>query len=259
MTKQPNEKMLKQVYLLMMKTLNHISNVQEEIDYYRKVDYRNWSDNDFFETMSEVIFYSNLRRPTVNQKLPAIKEAFSDFDIGKVASYTKKDIKRLKQTPKIIHNMDRIKATVKNAKTFQKIIKQYGSFLNYLDTFIDKEDFDGLIEDLVKRFGYIGWINVYDFLKEMGLPFIKPDRNIRRVFFRLGLTKSDKPTDEIIEGCQKIAKVIGEAVNERLCVVNCVLWTFGHSICTKRKPRCARCNLTFCRFYSTTVSCLSKR
>ena len=108
----------------------------------------------------------------------------------------------------------------------------------------------------MKGFGYIRWINVYDFLKELCLPFIKPDSNIRRVFYRLGLTKSEKETDEIIFACQEIGKIMGETVNERLCVVNCVLWHFGHNICTKKKPRCNECNLTFCQFYSTIPSSL---
>lgn len=246
---------LKQIYSLIYKQLENLPRFQEEINYYRTVDCRIWSNNDFFQTLSEVIFYSNLPRETVNHKLPAIKEAFSNFDIDKVAGYTNKDIQRLKRISGIIHHEGRLKATVKNAKEFQKIIRKHGLFLNYLDTFIE-EDFGGLIEDLVERFDYIGWINVYDFLKELCLPFIKPDTNIRRVFYRLGLTKSDKDTNEIISSCQEIGKLMGETVNERLCVVNCVLWHFGRSICTKKKPRCTECNITFCQFYRTIPSSL---
>ena len=240
---------LKQIYNLIYKQLEDLPHFQEEIDYYRTVDYRKWTNKKFFKTMSEVTFYSNLPRETVNHKLPAIRKAFSGFSIDKVAGYTNKDIQRLKRTPGIIHNIPRIKATVKNAKEFKKIIKEYGSFLGYLDSFIGINNFNGLIKDLVERFDYIGWINVYDFLKELCLPFIKPDSNIRRIFYRLGLTKSEKETDEIIDACQEIGKLMGEAVNEQLCIVDCVLWYYGHNICMKRKPLCDECNLTrFCEY-----------
>ena len=99
---------LKQIYSLIYKQLENLPRFQEEINYYRTVDCRKWNNNDFFQTISEVIFYSNLPRETVNHKLLAIKEAFSDFDIDKVAGYTKKDIQRLKRTPGIIHHEGRL-------------------------------------------------------------------------------------------------------------------------------------------------------
>ena len=79
MPEQPDKKTLRQVYLLMPEELNQNKNFVKELDDYRKVDYKTWEDNDFFETISEVIFYSNLPRETVNHKLPAIEKAFTNF------------------------------------------------------------------------------------------------------------------------------------------------------------------------------------
>ena len=239
---------LKQIYTLIYKQLENLPRFQEEINYYRTVDYRKWENNDFFKHLVRAIF-TGIRNDVIMERWSAITKAFSNFDIHRVAKYTEKDVKRLMKNKKIIRYEGKIKAAVSNAKKMEEIIKEYGSFVNYINSF---EKPDELIEKLQEGFDFIGEINVYEFAKEIGLPFIKPDKQITRVFLRLALIDEKATPKEILE----IGKEIAQTMNERPCVVDCVLWTFGREICG-RKPICETCNLTaLCQFYPTIPSSL---
>lgn len=212
-----------------------IPNVEEKLDYYRKLDCKSWDDRDFFEVLTGAVF-TGIREEIIESKGSAIKAAFSNFDIKKVARYGEKDFAKLMNNSDIIRHKGRIKATITNARKMKEIVKEYGSFLDYINSF---EKSDELIADLQEQFDFIGDINVYEFLKELGLPFIKPERQIKKVFLRLGLVSEKASEDEII----RVGKDIAKAVKERPCVVDWVFWSFGSKVC-KKKPDCRKCWLT---------------
>jgi len=246
-------KPLKEIYTLIVETLKTTTpNTIKDMEHYRTVDYHNWNDNYFLETMAQVIFTSTLDWDIVKNKWEAIGRAFACFDVNKVAGFTENGVKQILETPNTIPNPRHVRGIIKNAKQMQEIIKEYGSFANYICFY----PYD-LKQDLLERFYGLGLKGeqkvVLDFMKEMGFPVIKDDKHIRRVLYRLGVTDSEDVNQEEI---LKIGKVIAQTMNEKACVVDCVLWTFGREVCTKRKPRCTGCKLTFCRFRSTMGSCL---
>ena len=210
---------LKKTYDLMLESLRNVMDIDEELDYYRTLDITALSDNDFFKHLARAIF-TGIRNNVITDRWPAITKAFSNFDIHRVAKYTEKDVKRLMKNPKIIRHEGRIRATISNAKKMEEIIREYGSFADYISSF---EKPDELIEKLQEEFEFIGEVNVYEFVKEVGLPFIKPDKQIRRVFLEFGLINEKASSEEIVE----IGKTIDEAVKEKPAVVDCVIWNFG--------------------------------
>jgi len=215
------------------------------LDYYRKLDCKGWDDRDFFEVLTGAVF-TGIREEIIESKWLAIKAAFSNFDFKKVARYGEKDFVKLMNKSDIIRHKGRIKATITNARKMKEVVKEYGSFLDYINSFQKSDD---LIADLQEQFDFIGEINVYEVLKEFGMPYIKPERQIKKVFVRLGLTSEKASEDEII----KVGKDIAKAVNERPCVVDWVLWSFGRKVC-KIKPDCEKCSLTeICKFPSMLV------
>ena len=231
---------LKKIYHNILKKLLVNPDSVKDIEYYRTVNYHNWKDEDFLETMALVIFSTTLDWDIVKRKWKAIKIAFSNFNVGDIASYTEKDVKRLLKTPDTIPNRPKIRGIIQNAKEMQEVISEYGSFANYICFY----PYD-LKEDLIDKFKFIGEKVVLDFMKEMGFPVIKDDKHIRRLLYRLGFIPSEDVNQEEI---LKIGKVMAQTVNERACVIDCVLWTFGRQICS-RKPRCETCNLTaLCQF-----------
>ena len=228
---------LKEIYTLIIESLKAtITDIDKSIMYYRTVDYHNWDDNDFLETMAQVIFASSLDWEIVEKKWSAIKQAFACFDLETVANYTNKDVNVLMKKPDIIKHKQRIKNIIQNAKEMQQVVREYGSFTNYI-CFYPRD----LKQDLMERFHGLGERTVLDFMKEMGFPVIKDDEHIRRVFYRLGLTNSeDVEQKEVL----RVGKEIAIASGERMPVIDCVFWSFGHYICKDDKPECKKCKLT---------------
>lgn len=196
--------------------------IEDELDYYRKLNYKSWSDDKIVSVMARTVFTAGFKDKTVEDRWPAITKAFSNFDIHKVAKYSEKDVQRLMKNPNIIRYEGKIRAVIANAKKMEEIIKEYGSFANYINNFSSPSE--NLVEELWKiKFKWIREVGIYEFVKEMGFPFIKPDRQIRKVFLRFGLIDKEASPEEIVQK----GKAMAEAVNERPCVVDCVLWHFG--------------------------------
>ena len=238
MPKPKSKESLKEIYTLIVETLKAVMpNVEEKLGYYRNLDCKDWSDRDFFEVLTRSVF-TGIREDIIERKWSAIKTAFSDFDFTKVAKFSAEE---LMNKPDIIQHQGRIRATVNNAKKMRETVSKYGSFLDYINSFKKPDD---LIANLQEEFEFIGEVNVFEFLKELGLPFIKPDRQVRKVFLRLGLI-GEKASPEEVDG---IGKVMAKTVKEKPAVVDCAVWHFGREIC-KAKPDCERCSLIkFCNF-----------
>ena len=67
------------------------------------------------------------------KKREAFQQAFEGFDIDRVAAYTDKDRDRLLQDAGIIRNRLKINATIHNARGFQTIRDECGSFKTWLE------------------------------------------------------------------------------------------------------------------------------
>lgn len=73
---------------------------------------------------------------TVLRKREGYREAFHDFDVDKVAAMTAEDVDRLKTSGNIVRNRLKIVSAIKNARLFIEIQKEYGSFYDYLRSFL---------------------------------------------------------------------------------------------------------------------------
>src|SRR5690606_646760 len=73
---------------------------------------------------------------TILRRRSAYKEAFSDFDVDKVAAYTAQDVDALLQDSGIIKHRNKIESTITNAQLFKKVQAEFGSFYDYLYTFL---------------------------------------------------------------------------------------------------------------------------
>ena len=73
---------------------------------------------------------------TILKRRDAYRNAFADYNAEKVAKMTEQDVERLMQDSGIIRNRKKIEATLSNARHFLEIQKEFGSFCNYLRTFL---------------------------------------------------------------------------------------------------------------------------
>lgn len=76
---------------------------------------------------------------TILKKRENYRKAFAQFNPKKVAKFTDSDIEILLKNPGIVRNKGKIKAAVENAKLFLIIQEEYGSFYNFLYSFMPNQ------------------------------------------------------------------------------------------------------------------------
>lgn len=146
-----------------------------------------YDDRRQFEYLLLEVMQCGLNWDLVINKREVFRKCFDNFNYDKIAAYTDKDIERILNTPKMIKSPRKIVAIINNAKHFQKIRKEYGSFCNYIWGFSDgktilydkhNEGFipvsnglsDTISQDLKKRgFKYLGTVVIYSHLQACGI------------------------------------------------------------------------------------------
>ena len=73
---------------------------------------------------------------TILKKRENYRKAFERFRVEKIAHYNQRDVKRLLGDAGIVRNRLKIAATIANAKAFLAVRKEFGSFDNYLWSFV---------------------------------------------------------------------------------------------------------------------------
>jgi len=73
---------------------------------------------------------------TILRKRDGYRQNFAHFDASKVAHFSDDDIERIAQDPSIIRHKGKVKAAVSNAGIFLSLQKEFGSFYNYLYSFM---------------------------------------------------------------------------------------------------------------------------
>lgn len=96
-------------------------------------------DNILFEFLILESAQAGLSWITILRKREGYRKAFSDFNYKKIAKYTDQDVERLLEDPGIIRNKLKITSTINNAKKFMEIKKEFGSFYNYLYSFLPQQ------------------------------------------------------------------------------------------------------------------------
>ncbi|MDO8566096.1 MAG: DNA-3-methyladenine glycosylase I [Candidatus Moranbacteria bacterium] len=106
---------------------------------------------------------------TVLKKRAAYKKAFANFNVKKVAQFTKHDVKKLMQNAGIIRNRLKIEAAISNAQIFITLQKEYGSFSEYVWSWKD-QDAKLLSADMRKRgFRFFGPTICHAYIQAVGI------------------------------------------------------------------------------------------
>jgi DNA-3-methyladenine glycosylase I len=93
-------------------------------------------DKKMFEFLVLESAQAGLSWLTILRRREGYRKAFADFDAQKVAQMTQNDVERLMQDTGIIRNRNKIQSTIANAQYFLEIQRVYGSFCNYLKSFL---------------------------------------------------------------------------------------------------------------------------
>jgi DNA-3-methyladenine glycosylase I len=144
-------------------------------------------DRVFFEFLTLEGAQAGLSWSTILAKRGNYRKAFADFDPAKVARFTPAKVEKLLQDPGIVRNRLKVEGTVKNAKAFLAVQKEFGSFDKYVWRFVGGKpkrnyptalkavpastpESDALSKDLKKRgFTFVGSTIMYAFMQATGL------------------------------------------------------------------------------------------
>jgi DNA-3-methyladenine glycosylase I len=112
-------------------------------------------DAGFLEAAARIIFMGGLNRQVVDNKWPAIREAFLGFDVPRVAAFGEADIARLAADDRVIKYQAKLQAVVDNALEMDHIAAQQGSFGSWLDDLVATAGPAAAAAELSRRFRYI--------------------------------------------------------------------------------------------------------
>jgi DNA-3-methyladenine glycosylase I len=144
-------------------------------------------DRALFEFLLLETFQAGLSWITILRKRENFRRAFDDFDYNEIALYDEKKYADLLGDEGIVRNRLKIRAAIGNARAFQAVQEEFGSFSNYLWAFVDNKPIvnnwktleelpaktelsDRISKDLKKRgFSFVGSTVVYAFLQAVGV------------------------------------------------------------------------------------------
>ena len=144
-------------------------------------------DRGQFEFLMMEVMQCGLNWTMMMKKREIFRSCFDNFEYDKIAKYTEEDVDRILEVPGMIKSRRKIEAIINNAKCFQKIREEFGSFDLYLWAYSDGKTIlynkhgDGYIpvsnglsdeisKDLKKRgFKYLGTVTVYSHLQACGM------------------------------------------------------------------------------------------
>lgn len=144
-------------------------------------------DKTLFEFLILETFQAGLSWITILRKRENFRQAFDNFDYEKIAKYDQAKIDSLLQNEGIIRNRLKIHSAITNAKAFMDIQKEFGSFSNYIWSFVNNKPIkntlkshkdatattplsDALSKDLKKRgFKFVGSTVVYAHMQATGM------------------------------------------------------------------------------------------
>lgn len=141
----------------------------------------NLTDKYLLEILILESFQAGLSWECVLNKREAFRKSYDDFDIEKIIHYDEEKINELLSNKNIIRNKLKINASINNAKIFKNIVKEFGSFKNYLATFSNNKIIyetdkttntlsDNISKDLIKRgMKFVGSTIIYSYLQAIGL------------------------------------------------------------------------------------------
>jgi len=146
-----------------------------------------YDDRLLFELLNLEGAQAGLSWYTILKKRDNYRKAFDNFKAEKIITYDEKKIDELLHNEGIVRNKLKINAVITNAKAFLKVVEDFGSFRDYIWSFVDgkpiqnqfkdlsevpvtTEISDKMSKELKKRgFKFVGPTICYSFMQAAGL------------------------------------------------------------------------------------------
>ena len=144
-------------------------------------------DRQMFEHLTLECLQCGLSWGLMLKKREIFRQCFENFEYDKIAVYGEEDVHRILNTEGMLKSERKVRAVINNARCYQKIREEFGSFCDYLWAYTDgktilyKGHADGKIpvsnglsdkisRNLKKRgFKFVGAITIYSHLQACGV------------------------------------------------------------------------------------------
>ena len=145
------------------------------------------NDRGLFEFLILEGAQAGLSWSTILNKREAYRNAYDRFDVAKVARYGNSKVRALLRNPGIVRNRLKILASIQNARAFEAVQDEFGSFDSYIWRFVDgrpkqnrwasvgsmpatTRESDAMSKDLKGRgFKFVGPTICYAFMQAVGM------------------------------------------------------------------------------------------
>jgi len=122
------------------------------------------SDQKYFEILCLCLLQAGLNWGSIRKHWKRHREGFYGFDVRKLS---KAKTKELLKDARVIKNRKKVEAIIHNAREFQKLRREFGSFSNFLKT-LNPPRREELFKLLSKKFRHIGAYTAEYFLHSVG-------------------------------------------------------------------------------------------
>lgn len=144
-------------------------------------------DRGQFEFLMMEVMQCGLSWDLMIRKREIFRTCFENFEYDRIAEYGERDVERIMATEGMIHSRKKIEAVINNARCFQKIRSECGSFSDYLwahsggrTILYNQHDIgwipvsnglsDKISRDLKRSgFKYLGTVTIYSHLQACGI------------------------------------------------------------------------------------------
>ena len=144
-------------------------------------------DRQMFEHLTLECLQCGLSWGLMLRKREIFRQCFENFEYDIIAAYGEEDVQRILNTPGMLRSERKVRAVINNARCYQKIREEFGSFCAYLWGYTGGKTvlYDGhaqgkipvsnglsneISRDLKKRgFKFVGTVTIYSHLQACGI------------------------------------------------------------------------------------------
>ena len=122
------------------------------------------TDQGYFEILCLCMLQAGLNWASIRKYWPKYREGFQGFDIGGLSRATPDE---LLARPGVIKNARKVEAVIRNAKEFERVADEHGSFAAFLETLKPLPEPEQ-VKALTRRFKQVGPETADYFLHSVG-------------------------------------------------------------------------------------------
>ena len=144
-------------------------------------------DRQMFEHLTLECLQCGLSWGLMMKKREIFRACFDNFEYDRIAAYGESDVRRILNTEGMLRSERKVRAVINNARCYQKLREEFGSFCDWLWAFSDGKTIvydghpdgkipvsNGLSERISRKlkkrgFKYIGPITIYSHLQACGV------------------------------------------------------------------------------------------